>query len=71
MNIITNLFRYLSYLRITGLFLIVISPMVTAQIQHKSLPNLSKNAELRVLVFSATGWYRHVEIPEINDGWFA
>lgn len=68
MNIITNLFKHLSYLRITSLFLIVTSSMAIAQIDHKSSSNLSENVEFRVLVFSATGWYRHVEIPEIN-GW--
>ena len=37
--------------------------------EHKhNQTNALENLELRVLVFSGTGWYRHPEIPAIN-GW--
>ena len=52
MNIITNLFKHLSYLRITSLFLIVTSSMAIAQIDHKSSSNLSENVEFRVLNYT-------------------
>lgn len=35
---------------------------------QKPVLSISENPKLRVLVFSGTGWYRHVEIPEVN-GW--
>ena len=35
---------------------------------QKPVLSISEKPKLRVLVFSGTGWYRHVEIPAMN-GW--
>ena len=51
--------------QIVLVFLIFTSSLFYAQ---KPAHSISDKPILRVLVFSGTGWYRHVEIPEVN-GW--
>ena len=70
--------KSLQKLILSGLILVLFMVVqLTATAQHNrdhesehehSQTHALENPELRVLVFSGTGWYRHPEIPAVN-GW--